>query len=224
MDNSKSQITMSEHLSALLDDETGSFEQKRILDELKTSEPLRRKLSSYTLIGETMRLGELDKKVVCASADFLSGIHAKIKKEDQYDEIQVGAHLQSQAGITASSKSWLRPVGGFALAASVAAVAVIGFQNFNSLNSEGIETASSNSSPLQSIALNQHKEHLSENEMRAAIEVPADTLVENNTEQYQQANLQARSLLKRFVDSHMQYASTAAFVPSVRAIAYADNK
>ena len=114
MDNSKSQITMSEHLSALLDDETGSFEQKRILDELKTSENLRRKLSSYTLIGETMRLGELDKTVVCASTDFLSGIHAKIEKEDQYDEVQVGADLQNQAGITASSKSWLRPVGGFA--------------------------------------------------------------------------------------------------------------
>jgi len=224
MDNSKSRITMSEHLSALVDDETGTFEQTRILDELKTSEPLRRKLSSYTLIGETMRLGELDKKVVCASTDFLSGIHAKIEKEDQYDEVQVGAYLQDQAGSTVFSKSWLRPVGGFAVAASVAAIAVIGFQNFNSLNHSSIETVSSSSSPLQSIALNQHKEQLSENEMKAAIDVSANTLVENNTEQYQQADLQARSLLKRFVDSHMQYASTAAFVPSVRAIAYADNK
>ena len=34
--------------------------------------------------------------------------------------------------------------------------------------------------------------------MKAAIEVPADTLVENNTEQYQQADLHARSLLKRY--------------------------
>ena len=224
MDNSKTQVSMNEYLSALLDDEAGSFEQKRVLDELKSSDELRRKLSSYSLIGETMRLGELDKTVVCASTNFLSGIHAKIEKEDLYDQVQVGTSLQNHAENRTSSKSWLRPVRGFAMAASVAVIAVIGFQNFNNFNQLGIETASNSLSSPKTIALNQQKVQLSENEMNSAIEVPADTLEVDNNDHYQQADLHARSLLKRYVDSHMQYASTAAFVPSVRAIAYADNK
>ena len=42
-------------------------------------------------------------------------------------------------------------------------------------------------------------------------------------DKYIDADVQTRLMLKRYVDSHMQYTSSA-FVPSVRAIAYSDNQ
>ena len=226
MDKNDTQISMSERLSALLDDEVGLFEQKRILDELQTNHALSRKLSNFALIGESMRSGEFDKMATTVDSSFLSGIHAKIKAEDQYHDVQLRTHSQNHTGNATSPKSWLRPIGGFALAASVAAIAVIGLQNYQQLDQSSIETASNGTTQASSqiVALRSQENQLTQKEMDAAIDVPVDTLIASNDEQYQQADLQTRSLLKRYVDSHMQYASTAAFVPSVRAIAYADNK
>ena len=53
---------------------------------------------------------------------------------------------------------------------------------------------------------------------------PADSKnnMTQDKEDYKQANAHARSFLKRYVDSHIQYASASTFVPSVRVIAYAD--
>jgi len=206
--------TMEEHLSALLDGEAGAFEERRLLDELESDEGLRDKLSSYALIGETMRSGQPS---LVAGSDFLAGIHDKIELEDEYHEVQL-----EEAKNDSNSKSWLRPVGGFALAASVAAIAVIGFQNYQQPDSS-LVTASLETT------VDVAKDHLSVAEMSAATVVSADKVsnseddvVAVNTNQYRQADSRTRLLLKRYVDSHMQHASTASFVPSVRVIAYAD--
>ena len=226
MNNKDTQILMTEHLSALLDDEAGSFEQKRILDELKSNQELCQKLSCYALIGETMRSGNMDKPAVKANANFLAGIHEQIEVEDQYHEIHVENQTQNNS---AKAKSWLRPIGGFALAASVAAVAVLGLQNYQQLNSTGVEMASIQN-PSEKIVVQPLKDQLTESEMKMAIVMPVNTMVatsdafDTTTEEYKQADSRTRSLLKRYVDSHMQYASTASFVPSVRAIAYTDNQ
>jgi len=122
----------------------------------------------------------------------------------------------------------LRPVGGFALAASVAAIAVVGLQNYQQLNQSNEVTGSEQIT--QTNTLKPQKEQLSQSEMDAAITVPASTLIATNDElmtendTFKHADSQTRSLLKRYVDSHMQYASTASFVPSVRVIAYTDNQ
>ena len=220
MDNSNTksdQVKLTEHLSALLDDEAGSFEQRRVLDELRKDDSLSQKLSSYALIGETMRSDHSQTQV--AGASFLAGIHEKIEAEPEYHSIQLEEPKK------ANSSAWLRPVGGFALAASVAAIAVLGFQNYKlgqglpSVEQTAFITAQTQPSPS--------KEQLSESAMKSATIVSAATLVAANDSKvnetnYQQADASMRSYLKRFVDSHMQYASTTAFVPSVRVIAYAD--
>ena len=225
---------MPEHLSALLDDEAGEFEQKRVLDELKSNYLLRDKLSTYALIGETMRSSDMDKPVLNLDSNFLAGIHAKIEEEEQYNDVQLNQVVNSQS---TNSQFWLKPVGGFALAASVAAIAVLGLQNFQQSGLIDQFTVAANSSGSK--AMIAQKDQLTENEMSSAIPVSASSLAPNNsvasleadnndakdaTQEYAQADTQTRSLLKRYVDSHMQYATTAAFVPSVRVIAYTDNQ
>jgi len=229
MDNSNNTISMTEHLSAILDDEAGSFEQKRILDELKNNQNLSKKLSSYALIGETMRSGDMDNSAITLGASFLAGIHEKLETEDQYHDVHVGIEAQSD-NKQSNSKTWLRPVGGFALAASVAAIAVVGFQNYQQLNQSSGVTGSEQITQSDTTTVKPQKEQLTQSEMDAAMTVPATTLIAANEEivtendTFKHADAKTRSLLKRYVDSHMQYASTASFVPSVRVIAYTDNQ
>ena len=234
MQNSNNPTSMPEHLSALLDDEAGEFEQKRVLDELKSNDSLRGKLSTYALISEAMRSSDLDKPVLNLNSNFLAGIHAKIEEEEQYNDVQLNQVVNSQP---TRSQSWLKPVGGFALAASVAVIAVLGLQNFQQSGLVDQSTIAANGSNSKTMIA--QKDQLTESEMASATPVSAANLASSNsiandasdnndvmaaTQEYAQADTQTRSLLKRYVDSHMQYATTAAFVPSVRVIAYTDNQ
>ena len=242
-------VTIAEHLSALFDDEVGSFEQKRVLNELADNDDMRHKLASYSLIGETIRSG---KPAATVGMSFLAGIQGQLTDEPVYSEpvlqsaskksnSQTQTDSQASENKAKNDNSWLRPVGGFAMTASVAALAVIGFQNYMKPSSNSMSpateivaaTGSTPSSSTVSIASNNKtdaviKEKLTEAEMESAIVVTADQLDGAgsvdvaDTKTYLKADLQTRSLLKRYVDSHMQYASTTTFVPSVRVIAYSD--
>ena len=228
--NTSGPASLTEHLSALLDSEAGTFEQRRVLDELKSSDGLRQSLSSYALIGEVMRTAET---TVTADSSFLAGIHAQIETEDEYHHIQLEEPVNDK-----SSASWLRPVGGFALAASVATVAFLGFQNYQqndtssmiaatSATSSAIaSTAVSTSAPTTIPNASQPDNLAQEERATSAIASTVQVTSVNNetiaTNEYHQADARTRMLLKHYVDSHMQYASNTAFVPSVRVIAYAN--
>jgi negative regulator of sigma E activity len=218
MNKSKSntdQVKLTEHLSALLDDEAGSFEQRRVLDELKVDDKLCEKLSHYALIGEAMRS---ESSQMTVSSKFLSGIHAQINDEPEYHQIQI-----EDKQVAKTRNSWLKPVGGFAMAASVAAIAVLGIQNYQKsspLLNQSSTIAQNNIAPM--------KGQLSKAEMDSARVVSAAKMVAKNdtvisdTSEYSLADARTRSFLKRYVDSHMQHAGATTFVPSVRVIAYAD--
>ena len=117
-------------------------------------------------------------------------------------------------------------------AASVAAIAVLGIQNYQLSGALDQTTIAANSQKSKTMIA--QKGQLTKSEMAEATQVSATTLVAATSipsndsmeakQEYAQADTQTRSLLKRYVDSHMQYASTAAFVPSVRVIAYTDNQ
>jgi len=207
------QVSLTEHLSALLDDEAGSFEQRRVLDELKSDDDLCKNLSHFALIGETMRSRA---SVAVAGTSFLAGIHAQIDAEPTYHEVQLEDKTQTTNSTTSlvakNQRSWLRPVGGFALAASVAAISVIGVQNYQQVNQ-----------PTEAIVTTQDVNVIKPTQVATTVIEDAASNMSVNHE-YRQANAHARSFLKRYVDSHMQYASTSTFVPSVRVIAYADYK
>lgn len=221
MSNNKSPISINEHMSALLDDEAGSFEERRVLDELKVDKNLSQKLSNYALIGETMRSGEAEKSVLPLGSSFLDGIHEKIAIEDDFNEVLISndgnvVQASEQTGLF----SWLRPAGGFAVAASLGALAFMGLQNAGVLSHPGLQSEGIVSTSA-SIAI---VESAPQDQAVTFTETKSKTMIAANDEPYVDADAQTRSLLKRYVDTHMQYAKTSAFVPSVRAIAYADNQ
>ena len=229
-------ISLNEHLSALLDDEAGAFEKTRVLDELTKNNnsvevvALRQSLASYSLIGEAMRSANSADATVITDSRFLAGIHEQIEKESDYHQV----HIEDTEKPAANSGSWLKPVGGFALAASFAAIAVIGVQNFQQTN------ATSSTEVLASAAkksLDTGKTQLSLAAMKSAtvvsaadllksegktVAVAADGLTKKVKDHYKPADARTRALLKRYVDSHMQFASNTTFVPSVRVISYSD--
>lgn len=200
------QVSLTEHLSAVLDGEAGDFEQRRVLDELGSDDALREKLSSFSLIGEVMRSGAAANVVTGTS--FLDGIHEKINSEDEYHQVQL---IDAQAKEESHSKSWLRPASGFAMAASVAAIAVIGVQNYQQSSPDVVVASKNDSMVLPKKALTS-----------VADQIQVDDDIAVIASSYRKADNRTRLLLKRYVDSHMKQASMSAFVPSVRVIAYTD--
>lgn len=195
MDN-KTTTTKTEYLSAFLDDEAGAFEQRRMLDELQKDDELLSKVASFSLIGEALRT---EKHSVTVQSNFLAGIHEQIKDEPVYDQVQIKE-------VAANQSSWRRPLSGMALAASLAAVAVVGFnmntdqQATDAVIAQTIETVEAPTAEL--VAQND-----------AVEDAP---LLVNHDEAW-------RKRLKHYVDSHVKYASTSAIMPSVRAVSYASS-
>ena len=182
-------VTKTEHLSAVLDGEAGEFEQRRILDELGKDDELQASLSCYALIGETMR-DEQQCNIVQSS--FLQGIHDEIETEPEYSQVQI-----EQKKVSNGSPTWARPVVGFAMAASVAALGIVGVQGY--LLSGTPETAVAVNQPIES--------------------APVMTAV--NT--YNHPDEKMRHLYKRYLNSHVEYASTTPIMPSVRMVSYNSN-
>ncbi len=228
-------ISLNEHLSALLDDEAGAFEKIRVLDELtknnNSSETaaLRQSLSSYSLIGEAMRSANTADATVITDNSFLAEIHEQIEKESDYHQV----HIEDAKKPAANTGSWLKPVGGFALAASFAAIAVIGVQNFQQTNATSTEVLASaetksleaGKTQLSLAAMNSATVVSAADMLKAedkAVAVVADNSKKKVKDHYKHADARTRALLKRYVDSHMQFASNTTFVPSVRVISYSD--
>lgn len=278
MSKDESPISLNEHLSALLDDESGAFEERRVLDELKSDTALSTKLANYALIGETMRAGETQQSAPVLGANlganFLACIHEKIAEEETYEQIadadladaddvadkvthinssqvtQPQEHASNNGSRAVSNTnsseekgffSWLRPVGGFAVAASFGALAFMGLQNIGVLNTPNSQPSQPNivdrSGPTAIVqatpqakletsatlsAIQPTAKNLSSQNSSDKLAVASTTA--NAAQQYVDADAKTRSMLKRYVDSHMQYATTSAFVPSVRVIAYTDNQ
>jgi sigma-E factor negative regulatory protein RseA len=179
-------VTTTEHLSAVLDGEAGEFEQRRILDELGKDDELKASLSCYALIGEIMR-DEQQCNIVESS--FLRGIHAAIDAEPDYSHVQI-----EKKKMTNESSVWVRPVVGFAMAASVAALGIVGVQTY---------MLAGNSDT--SVAANQQIDS-------------SPVMTATNTYSYPDAK--TRNLYKRYLDSHVQYASIPPVMPSVRMVSY----
>lgn len=206
-----SDTSLNEYLSAVLDDEAEAFEQEKVLETIRDDEGLRRKVLSYSLIGETLRAGSAP--VRFADSSFLSGVHDKILNEEAYNNVMLIETPEPEVTPveTMKSKAWLRPVGGFAVAASVAAIAFVGFQNYQStddVTSAKTVIAAGNAS-------------LSTPDPAHQEQIISDDIASIATS-YRHADNKTRMLLKRYVDSHMKHASLSAFVPSVRTIAYTD--
>lgn len=122
MNSENSQVSKTERLSALVDNEIDAFETRRLIDELVRSEGDRAQWARYHLIGDSLRGGM--KQV--APADFLDGVRQGISDAEPLS-VPVPA---------AARNPWLRPVAGLGVAAAVATVTLLGFQM---LSTQGLD-------------------------------------------------------------------------------------
>ncbi|HHL19379.1 MAG TPA: hypothetical protein ENJ33_06555 [Thiothrix sp.] len=178
--------TKKENLSAFLDNESGEFEQRRLLDELQKDDELLQAMSCYTLIGDTIR-NEQPKEMVPRS--FLAGIHERLEDEPSYDDVYIEQQKED------ASHRWLRPVAGFAVAASIATVVALNFS----------PTISSDQSPIT---------------MHSTTNVVS---VSSGTQPLFMAKSTMKARLRRYIKSHVKQTPSSAIMPSVRSFTHANN-
>ncbi len=216
-------IKQHEYLSALLDDEAGEFERRRLLDALCEDKELGMTLSRYALVGEVMRSRQ---RTVIAGSRFLAGIQAQLEEEPAYHDVVIPAAKQNivqasgqnttqqdsvlpepKTGSRRGKQPWY---GGtrlrYAMAASVAVVAlasVLVVQN-SSQPQHGTATlaVATDAADNANITNTSHTRH------RAA---------STTTDPEQQAS----DTLKQYVTLHMQYRTSNGIAPSIQAISYA---
>lgn len=194
-----------EFLSALLDDEAGDFERRRLLDELNKDDELGQTLSRYAFIGETMRAGQGQK--TGQGVSLLAGIHEQLDDEPVYGESVIEMPL---AQPLKSRNGW-----GVAIAATIAAVAMGGmlFMQQPEHSNQPAMASLISATPVQAVAALP----AANSETAVAVaQVDTDTRIR----QIGRIDSQTRDILKQYVAQHVKYASTTAIAPSIRAVSY----
>ena len=107
---------ISEQLSAMFDDELDQQEHELLLLRLKHENDLKSSWARYQLIGDAMR-NNLD---ALSGADLLDGVRQRIEQEPAIRQLEARTPVHFRM---------MKPFAGMAIAASVAAMALIGLQN-----------------------------------------------------------------------------------------------
>ena len=182
-----------EQISALMDGELGN-DPNSILQELGKNDEHRRIWARYHLIRDCLR-GNLPEHI---NLDIAARVSEAIKSEPS---ILAPSH----------TTNFLKPVLGFAIAASVAVIAILGIQQTN--------TTPSLSTPSQSIAVQQS--------IPANQQLASNLVEQGNTQRVQQlpvaTHIDAGSRLNRYLVNHNEYRANAgmqAMLPYVRIVSY----
>ena len=213
-----------EFLSALLDDEAGAFEQRRMLDELKKDDELAQAFGRYALIGEAMRAHTTNQRSTLG-VSLLAGIHDALEDEPEYTGevvVQSPQHssVAAQPVVVKATRQWR--TAGFALAAGVAALAVGGvlFLQQPANLTATVHTAQ-NAPTLLPASLPAPAKPLPVNAANALV---VDAATEARIQQVGRIDPQTRDMLKQYVAQHVKYASTTVIAPSVRAVSYVNER
>lgn len=190
-----------ELLSAFLDDESGEFERRRLLDELKKDDEMGATLSRYAFIGETMRAGK--GQAMGQGVSLLSRIQDELADEPAYTQDNVVQMPVRATSPKVHSYRWL----GMGMAATVAAVAVGGVLFFTQPDKPNAQMAAA---------------------LPAAPSVTTTVVADASStdvriQQVGRIDPQARDILKQYVAQHVKYASTTVIAPSIRAVSYAND-
>ncbi len=195
-------VTKHELLSALLDDEAGEFERRRLLSELQQDQELSSTWQRYALTGELLR----NKKTPLVKRDFLAGIHAAID-----DEIETSALVNQPEPVEQSTTTvvplW-RTVVQYGAAAGLGAV----------IMAAGLMLSTTHSSLPSNKVASQNTEAVT----LASTNIKA-LPVANTTKTVRPINRldpKTQALLKSYIKDHIRYASTTTVVPTVRAVSY----
>ena len=191
--------TKNEHLSAVFDGEATDFEQKRLVDELLKDDDLKQSWSRYALIGDVLREPETTQ---VAGSDFLANIQQQIEKEESYSQVALKP--------AANQSTWRKQAGSLALAASIAAISVLGVQSLMNSNTAGQSATTTNVALLK-------KPVASSN---ATQKTSTIRLAKNDIAPRQVVDLEQRIKMQRYIVSHIKNASSRTIAPSIRVISY----
>ncbi len=127
---------MTEHqdkMSFLLDEFSGDEQSKAVLDEVEGDVNLQYSMRRYQMIGEVMR-HELPSQI---DTDFSANVMAQICQIDMAAKVPDNNDSSFKNRLSIWSWSFMKPVAGMALAASVAVVSITLWQSTNvDINSE----------------------------------------------------------------------------------------
>ena len=186
--------TSQELMSRILDEDVSEFETQRILKEMQSNDELRSTLHRYNLIGHAMR-DELPKQV---NSNFVHNVMGKLTNEEMSaPEFTEDNKLEKDNHTKDSSR--FKTAIGLAIAASVAVVSFVSFQNYVQTNNETASSA-----------------------------IVADRVVEESdiqrvsSEDLQNfiSNPEAAASFNSYIMNHAEYASPRVSVPHVRIVGY----
>ncbi len=178
-----------ELLSRILDEDISEFETQRILKEMKSDDELRTKLQRYSLIGHAIR-NELPENI---NQSFVDDVMGNLADE------KMSTPEFNQATESKKESGRLKTAIGLAIAASVAVVSFVSFQNYVQTNDEVVPAA-----------------------------IVADRVVEESdiqrvsNEDLQNfiSNPEAAASFNSYIMNHAEYASPRVSMPHVRIVGY----
>jgi sigma-E factor negative regulatory protein RseA len=183
-----------------------------LLDELRKDDELGQTFSRYALIGEAMRSGANGQRLGQGSS-LLSRIQAELEEEPAYNQIVLA---------TPASKNTRSYKMGMGIAATVATVAVCGWLFTQGLADKATASQQVASAPATTV------QTVASLPVPAVQTPPANEVqvaeVDTRIRQIGRVDSQTRDILKQYVAQHVKYASTTAIAPSIRAVAYSNER
>lgn len=181
-----------ELLSRILDEDVSEFETQRILKEMRSDDELHSKLHRYNVIGHAMR-NELPAQM---NKNFVHNVMSKLADETISEQDELAAPVNE---VLEKDSSRFKTAIGLAIAASVAVVSFVSFQNYVQTNNEV-----------------------------AAPALVADRVIEESdiqrvsSEDLQNfiSNPEAAASFNSYIMNHAEYASPRVSVPHVRIVGY----
>ncbi|MBK8455234.1 MAG: sigma-E factor negative regulatory protein [Thiofilum sp.] len=199
-------VTKYELLSALLDDEAGDFERRRLLNELKQDDELVATWRRYALTGEVLRKSHAPVQ----KRDFLAGIHAAIDDEIATPNI-VPTPIVTEANLAKVTPMW-RTVMQYGAAASLGAVIMAaGLMFNNAANTPNPVAEVAVSAPVTPVVV----QAVAFNTAELPVAPSAKT-----ARSISRLDPKTQALLRSYIKDHIRYASTTSVVPTVRAVSY----
>lgn len=181
-----------ELLSRILDEDVSEFETQRILKEMKSDSELRSKLQRYSLMGHAVRK-ELPEVV---NKNFVDSVMNKLANEEMLDS-EIDESIEQAEDVKDNGR--FKTAIGLAIAASVAVVSFVSFQNYVQNNNEV--------APAAMVA-------------DRIVEEKDIQRVSSQDLQNFSSNPEAAASFNSYIMNHAEYASPRVSVPHVRIVGY----
>lgn len=186
--------TSQELLSRVLDEDVSEFETQRILKEMQSNDELRSTLHRFSVIGYAMR-DELPKQI---NSNFVHNVMSRLTYEEMSaPESNEDNELENENYIKDSGR--FKTAIGLAIAASVAVVSFVSFQNYVQTNNE--------TTPASIIA----DRVVEESDIQRVSSEDLQNFI---------SNPKAAASFNSYIMNHTEYASPRVSVPHVRIVGY----